>query len=68
MTTLSDELIACIAKGSGRCYPHEGKAMAAEILEWRKKATDALKAAAAAGAAAPTPAGGIGTLPWGLHP
>lgn len=37
MTTLSDELLKQIAEGSGRCYPHEGKAMALELVERRKR-------------------------------
>jgi hypothetical protein len=45
VTRLDDELIKKLATGSGRCYPYEGKAMAAEILEWRTKAAEAAKAA-----------------------
>jgi hypothetical protein len=42
VTKLDKELLAKIANGSGRCYPHEGKYMAQEILEWRKKAEEDL--------------------------
>lgn len=63
MGRLSDELIRCIAEGSGRCYSHEGKAMAQEIKEWREKAAAAVKAAAAAAPPAVAPG-----MPWGLTP
>lgn len=32
---VSDEVLKQVAAGSGRCYPHEGKAMARELLEFR---------------------------------
>lgn len=50
MTDLSTDLLKQLATGTGRCYNHEGKAMAAEILRWREAAAKA----AAATAAAPT--------------
>ena len=37
MTRLEDDLLAKIANGSGRTYPHEGKAMALELMERRAK-------------------------------
>lgn len=40
MTTLTDELLKQISM-SGRSYPHEGRAMALEIMEWRKRAKEA---------------------------
>lgn len=32
---VSDEVLKQIAEGSGRTYPHEGKAMARELIERR---------------------------------
>ena len=46
MSKLSDELLKKIAEGSGRCYPHEGKAMAQEIIEHRTRLKEAAAAAA----------------------
>lgn len=46
-TPLTDELLARITQGSGHVYSHEAKSMAAELLQWRKKAADAKAAAAA---------------------
>jgi hypothetical protein len=37
MTALSDDLLKRIATGSGRVYPHEGKAMARELIERRSQ-------------------------------
>ncbi len=54
MGRLDDETLAQIAKSSGRCYPHEGKAMAEELIAFRKAAADAVKAAAAAAASSPS--------------
>lgn len=63
MGNLSDELIAKIADGSGRCYSHEGKAMAAEIREWRRRAAEAAKAAALT-PAGPPPTTGSAPINW----
>lgn len=58
---LSDELLKRIAGGSGRCYGYEGRAMAAELLEWRAKAAAAAQAASATGSASSAhPLWGIG--------
>jgi hypothetical protein len=43
MDKLSDDVIKQIAAGSGRCYSHEGKKMAQEILERRAAEAMALK-------------------------
>jgi len=43
MTPVTDSLLQLLAKGTGRAYPHESKAMALELIELRAKA----KAAAA---------------------
>jgi hypothetical protein len=32
-----DEVLKQISEGSGRTYPHEGKAMALELIEFRKQ-------------------------------
>jgi hypothetical protein len=56
MTTLDDELLKKIATGSGRTYPHEGKAMAEELI--RRRAAE--KAAATP---PPTPTG-YGGMPY----
>ncbi len=53
MDTLSDELLKRIAGGSGRCYSHEGKSMATELLARRKAAVEAAQAAQAATNPAP---------------
>jgi hypothetical protein len=44
---LSDALLKTIAEGSGRVYPYEGRAMAAEIIEQRRLRADAGKTIAA---------------------
>lgn len=36
MSRLDDALLKHLADGTGRCYPHEGKAMAQELVERRK--------------------------------
>jgi len=38
MTDLTDDLLKHLAEGSGRCYPHEGKAMAQELIRRRAAA------------------------------
>lgn len=38
---LSDELLKRIAESPSRCYGHEGRAMARELIEWREKAKQA---------------------------
>lgn len=42
---LSDDVLKQIASGSGRCYPYEGRALAAEVIEWRRRSVDAAKIA-----------------------
>jgi hypothetical protein len=32
---ISDEILKQIAEGNGRCYNHEGKVMARELIEFR---------------------------------
>jgi hypothetical protein len=34
---ISEDALNQIADGSGRCYPHEGKAMAIELREFRRE-------------------------------
>lgn len=46
---ISDDTLKQIAEGSGRTYPHEGKAMAKELIEFRAHR------AAVGQAAIPTP-------------
>lgn len=41
MVALPDEIVQQIAEGSGRCYAYEGKLMALELIEWRRKAKEA---------------------------
>lgn len=55
---LTDELLKRIAESSARCYGHEGRSMAAELLQWRLKAKEAAARAAQvpAGAAIGAPA------------
>ncbi len=49
---LSDDLLKHISEGSGRCYPHEAKSMAEEILSFRQKKKDAT---ASVGSSQPQP-------------
>lgn len=59
---VSDEVLKQITQGTGRCYPHEGKAMARELQEFR---------AARDAAVAPVPNpqhGQQGSFPWGGIP
>jgi hypothetical protein len=46
---LDDPLLKKLATGSGRNYPHEGRAMAREILELRRKVAEAEAAKKASG-------------------
>src|SRR5271155_1733359 len=39
--TISDEVLKQIAEGTGRTYPHEGKQVARELIEFRKLRNDA---------------------------
>jgi hypothetical protein len=57
MSRLDDALLKKIAEGSGRCYPHEGKAMAEELIARRA-------AEAKLTATQPIPHPG---LPWPLN-
>jgi hypothetical protein len=58
---LDDELLKKIATGSGRTYPHEGKAMAEELIKRR-----AVEAAAKLGSTQPIPYPWLGGGP--IHP
>ena len=62
MTQLTDELLKCIEAGTGRCYPHEGKAMATELLAARQRIAELT--------APPKAAGNIPGFPWvpGVYP
>lgn len=59
-TPLSDELLKRIAESPHRCYGHEGRSMAAELIKWREKA----KAAAQQNS---TGMGSVGQ-PYPFHP
>jgi hypothetical protein len=66
VTKLDDALLDKIANGNGRCYPHEGKAMAQELIEFRKAAAEAAKAATTAKLTATQPIPNPGLpFPWG---
>ena len=54
--TISDEILKHLAEGNGHCYPHEGKQMARELIEFRKQRDAQLTIANA-----PTPYGWQGT-------
>jgi hypothetical protein len=56
---LSDELLKKLATGSGRVYPFEGRAMAAELIEFRRARADADAAKAAQTFPHPPGLGGI---------
>jgi uncharacterized protein YciI len=62
MDRLSDDVIKQIAAGSGRCYAHEGKKMAQEILE-RRAAEAAARTAASAPLTIAPPWGTLGNTP-----
>lgn len=63
---LSDDLLKRIAESPGRCYAHEGRAMAHELLLFRARAKE-IAAAASATLGAATPNAGQ-PFPFGLYP
>ena len=58
---LPDDLLEKLATGSGRVYPYEGRAMAAELIDLRKFKVDSERAPAA------QPNFGFNGIPFGFN-
>lgn len=61
---LTDELLKTIANSAHRCYGHEGRAMAAELIRRREAEKKALSQQGQGGSAV----GGLAGLPHPFHP